>query len=83
MSEHRYPHGTIAWTALETLELDRARAFYRDLFGWTYTLVGDALLATVDAQPVATLREGPAKLAWIPFVAVDSVAEAERRAVEG
>ncbi len=82
MSDHRYPHGTIAWTALETLELDRARAFYRELFGWSYAARGGAVLATVDAEPVATLREGPAEPAWIPFVAVGSVADAERRAME-
>lgn len=83
MNDHRYPHGTIAWTALETLELDRARAFYGELFGWSYAARDGAVLATVGAEPVATLREGPAKPAWIPFVAVESVADAERRAVEG
>lgn len=80
MSDHRYPHGTIAWTELETIDLDRARAFYRELFGWSYGAAGNALLCSVDGRPVGALRGGPATHGWVPVVAVESVNEAMRRA---
>lgn len=60
---------------LVTADLDAARAFYADLFGWTYT--GSTALA--DGLPAADLRAGDAPAHWwTVFVADD--AEAVRAA---
>src|SRR5919109_573059 len=76
----RYPRGTFCWVDLGTTELDAARAFYRDLLGWTIEEVkspdpGPYLIARVDGKDVVGLHahsEGTAH-GWDSYVAVDDL----------
>ena len=49
---HSYAEGTPNWVDLKTSEVDAAKAFYRDLFGWSYADEQDA-----DRQPLAVAKK--------------------------
>ena len=44
--------GTLTWNELSTSDVDQARSFYGDLFGWTFEDVG------TDENPYTTIRNG-------------------------
>jgi predicted enzyme related to lactoylglutathione lyase len=80
--------GKIVWADLITPDLDGARRFYGELFGWTFhdaaANEADYTVAYVGRQPVAGLvhRAMPAgekrQPAWLTFIAVRDV-DATRR----
>ena len=89
MSEPRtYPHGVPCWVDTEQPDIDAARHFYGELFGWTLTdaLPADApgsyLIASLDGRDVAAIgpadRDVPPE--WNTYVAVES-ADASAAAV--
>jgi predicted enzyme related to lactoylglutathione lyase len=84
--------GQVIWHDLETTDLARAEAFYKQLFGWqmrTYRAAGNAYVVAINAgQPVAgmlqrVVREGEERPSgWLPFVSVadvDAVVSLARR----
>jgi hypothetical protein len=78
--------GKVVWADLVTPDLKQAELFYGGLFGWTFQPApGDAhfAIASLDGRPVAGLLQrslGPHshQPAWLPFIAVQDVAAAER-----
>lgn len=79
MTELRtYPHGVTCWIDTGQPDLDAARRFYADLFGWALTdatprqAPGAYLVATLDGQDVAAVGPTSADAAtWNTYVAVD------------
>ena len=79
MTELRtYPHGVTCWVDTGQPDLDAARRFYADLFGWALTdatprqVPGAYLVATLDGQDVAAVGPTSADAAtWNTYVAVD------------
>jgi uncharacterized protein len=72
------------WFDLHSADPAAARAFYADLFGWE---VGDgaggyAAWFTGGDGPWAGIVDGAEPGRWLPFVVVDDLDEATRRAVE-
>lgn len=83
--------GTLAWIELETSDLDGARKFYGELFGWDAGEVDDPgsgepyLVFTCEGDPVAgavwsPLPDIPAS--WCTAFAVADTDEATRAAVD-
>lgn len=83
--------GKVIWVDLVTPDLDGAKRFYAGVFGWTFRDVraGDKsfALALLDGRPVAGLVQRPVPAgerrqpAWLPFIAVRDVGEAEQTAL--
>ncbi len=95
MTEARtYPAGVTSWIDVEVDDVEKAKAFYGGLFGWTFQqatppgLPFTYLIAQLDGQDVAGLggpaspTGTPANGAWNTYVAVDDI-EAALRTVEG
>jgi predicted enzyme related to lactoylglutathione lyase len=88
--ETPWPAGTPCWVDLLTSDLDTARLFYEQLFGWTFSAVGDAEqtggyeIADIDGHNVAAAMpqrdpSGPGS-AWTTYLAVES-ADASAKAI--
>ncbi|AZS72439.1 glyoxalase [Streptomyces lydicus] len=85
------PLGTPTWIDLGVPDLDRAKAFYRALFGWEYAersaATGPFTLCLLRGRRVAALR--PVSAAdvegeswWLPYLATDDCDAAAERIVE-
>jgi predicted enzyme related to lactoylglutathione lyase len=75
-----YTHGTIAFTALFTGDVDRQRDFYGQLLGWQFDAQARAHLPG-DRKLVGALQtRSDRQRGWAPFIAVDDV-DAVHRAV--
>ena len=79
-------HGGFLWYELMTTDMEAAKAFYRNVIGWS-TQDNEAAytLFTAGEEPVAGLTELPAELRkmgmpprWIGYVSVDDVDAADR-----
>src|SRR6202163_4287789 len=85
-SEHH--EGKVIWADLVTPDIAGAKRFYGELFGWTFNDIhtgdSDYSVALLDGRPVGGLfqramRPGkPRQPAWLTFISVRDVAEAER-----
>lgn len=88
MTEPRtYPHGVTCWIDTEQPDLDAARHFYAELFGWELADAtppeGAYLSATLEGHDVAAIAPASADTAtWNTYVAVDD-ADATAAAVVG
>lgn len=84
MKMEKYAHGTFNWIDLATHDLDKAKAFYSELFGWSsqdndtdqgvYTMFfkGDLPVAAAYAmQPEQ--REGGMPSHWMNYISVDAL----------
>jgi len=84
-------HGAFSWNELMTTDIDAAKAFYSELFGWklkdedtgdmTYTLV------SAGEREVAGMMEMPKEAqgmpsAWGGYVTVDDVDDQVKRAAK-
>lgn len=75
------------WFDLNAADTDQARGFYGDLFGWAVTPAGDAghyrAWITDGQQPWAGIVQADAATAqgWLPYVVVEDLDEATKRAV--
>jgi uncharacterized protein len=73
--------GTCCWNELATPDLERARSFYRDLFGW-HIVSGDdggATIRTADCvqggmRELADDATGNEPTRWLPYFAAESLA---------
>lgn len=81
--------GKIVYAQLTTPDLDKAKAFYGSLLGWTFKDVtvskGRYTQAIVNGRPVAGLVERPNMVAhgdplWLPFISVQDVRAAANAA---
>ncbi|MDA0169846.1 VOC family protein [Solirubrobacter taibaiensis] len=75
-----YAPGTLSWTELATSDADAAKAFYTELFGWSYDdrPVGPDMvysMAQVDDKSVAALYQSEDPPHWNCYVTVASVDE--------
>jgi hypothetical protein len=76
-----YPNGVPSWIEVAEPDIEAAKRFYGELFGWTFETVsptGDYTIAWLDGREVAGLSAGPA--GWHTYVAVDD-ADASAAAV--
>ena len=82
-------HGMFSWNELMTSDIDAAKSFYSQLFGWELQDVKpgemDYTLAKIDGQDVAGMMQTPPKIAdmspaWGAYVTVDDVDEAAKKA---
>jgi uncharacterized protein len=78
--------GQFMWFDLSTPDASQAREFYAALFGWAITPAGDAkpyqAWITDGQQPWAGIVLADAAGAgWLPYVVVEDLDEAARRAV--
>lgn len=83
--------GTVVWNELLTRDYDAARAFYTDVFGYTYTELGDDgfqySTIEVDGNTVGGLGGLPAEVPaavpphWLTYFAVDDADAAVEKAV--
>jgi predicted enzyme related to lactoylglutathione lyase len=85
-----YPAGTFSWSDLQTDDLDRAKGFYADLFGWSYDdiPIGEGAvysMAKVQGKSVAGLGERQDENIpphWNVYVTVDDADAVAARAGE-
>jgi uncharacterized protein len=85
-----YPAGTFSWSDLQTDDLDRAKSFYADLFGWSYDdiPIGERAvysMAKVQGKSVAGLGERQDESIpphWNVYVTVDDADAVAARAGE-
>ena len=90
------PHGTICWSELATKDLEGAKKFYTDLFGWQLK-GGDVSSAEssemnyteiiADGKPVGGMYQITEKMGgmpsnWSTYVSVDDVDASARRVEE-
>ncbi len=81
MADARWSPGLFVWRELVTTDVERARRFYGELFGWTWRgepmgPAGTYWHASKDAREVAgvlTLPGAPMPPAWSSYVLVDDV----------
>jgi len=80
--QRTYPHGVTSWIDLEAPDIDVARGFYGQLFGWSFTEAmppgapGSYLIASLGGRDVAGIAPAPdgGEAAWNTYVAVDDAA---------
>jgi uncharacterized protein len=82
-----WPPGTPCWVEGTVPDVQAARAFYADLFGWetvdTGPEFGGYTIARLSGRPVAglapTLPDAPLPPTWTTYIAADDVAAAASR----
>ena len=77
------PHGTFYWNELMTNDVDKARAFYTTVIGWTFESMpmpeGSYLIAQHDGKPVAGMMAMLGIVPdgvpphWMSYLAVDDI----------
>lgn len=75
-----YPHGVSCWVDTEQPDLEAARHFYGELFGWTFDNAmppgapGAYLISSLEGRDVAAVAPGSADApaAWNTYIAVDN-----------
>jgi predicted enzyme related to lactoylglutathione lyase len=82
-----YAPGTLSWTELVTTDADAAKAFYTELFGWSYDdrPVGPDMvysMAQVAGRSVAALYKADERPHWNSYVTVESCDAAAAKAAE-
>lgn len=89
--ERSYPQGVPCWVDTEQPDVDAARDFYANLFGWTFAdaipahAPGTYLIASLDGKDVAAIgpAQGGAPVEWTTYIAVedaDAAADSVRAA---
>jgi hypothetical protein len=76
--------GKVVWNDLITEDLDAARNFYGELFGWTfedatgpgrnnYVLARSGNVYVAGLVPIATPADGSKMSRWLPYISVEDV----------
>lgn len=77
------PDGTPTWIELAVPDLDRAKEFYRALFGWEYTGGAGYTTCLLRGLPVAGLKQAPeAGREWTMYLASDDCDATAKRVTE-
>jgi predicted enzyme related to lactoylglutathione lyase len=80
--------GKFVWADLVTDDVAAARAFYGQLFGWTFREVGTYIIAENDERPLCGMLQRPrpadsaARPRWLAFLSVSSVNKAKRAVIK-
>jgi len=83
-------HGAISWSELITIDVDSAKAYYRELFGWIYEEMtnGDMTYTLIKAngEEVGGIMATPPEAGALPpvwgvYVTVDDVDATAEKAV--
>jgi predicted enzyme related to lactoylglutathione lyase len=90
MSERTsYAEGTPSWVDLGTPDLEAARRFYGDLFGWTFSDAGEQAghytMCLLDSDPVAAMapqRDASDRAKWSTYLASDDADRTAARITE-
>jgi len=91
MDEKFRKHGVISWSELTTSDVDAAKAFYGQLFGWSFENVPmedmTYAIAKTNGEEVAGMMTIPPEAgqmppAWTTYVTVDDVDAAAEKAVK-
>jgi uncharacterized protein len=82
-----YPPGTFSWAELATSDADAAKAFYGELFGWSYddNPIGDGQVYTMaqrDGGTAAALFQTDQPPHWNCYVTVASADDSAAKAAE-
>ena len=85
-----YAPGTFCWTDMGTTDAAAAKSFYTELFGWTYTEIGEGSSYTMlakDGKNVCALYEQTADRLqagwtpnWLQYVTVEDIAASASKA---
>ncbi len=82
MNEDLIKNGAFGWFELMTTDVDAAKAFYKELFGWEYETVpmpgAEYTVIKVDGNAVAGIMVMPAECkgmppSWDIYITVDDV----------
>ncbi len=93
MSDLFKQHGAVSWTELMTTDVEGAKAFYSQLFGWKLEPManlggeGEYNIIHADGAPVGGIMAMPPEAgekppSWGSYVTVDDVDAVAARAVE-
>ena len=79
-----YPHGTFCWVSLGTTNVESAKSFYGELFGWAFEDRPGYTACRLDGKYVAGLHEssGDAGTHWSSYISVPDVEAAAATARE-
>lgn len=82
-----YAPGTLSWAELVTSDAEAAKAFYTELFGWSYDdrPVGEGMvysMAQLEGRSVAALYRADDRPHWNTYVTVESADASTARAAE-
>ncbi len=83
-------HGAFSWKELITTDLDGAKAFYTEMFGWQLEDMNNEMpytLAKIDGQDAAGMMTMPPEAAGMPamwggYITVDDVEASTKQAEE-
>jgi uncharacterized protein len=82
--------GKFVWADLVTDDLPAARAFYAQLFGWSFQDMGGYVIAANEERPLCGMFQRPrpagqdeARPRWFGYISVASVERAQRAATKG
>ena len=86
------PHGTFCWNELMARDVERAKRFYADTIGWTFTpmpspVVGTYWMAEQNGKPVAGIfplispQFDGVPECWMSYLAVDDVDKRTAKAI--
>ncbi len=87
MAEPTYTHGRMVWRELMTTDVERARAFYGELFNWKIDAgmdmgpAGTYFLAKLGETMVAGIMKAPQEMGMSAWISVASVADVDATAV--
>jgi uncharacterized protein len=84
-TREKHEPGTFSWVDLATTDLDGAKAFYGEVFGWEFEdlPVGEGQvysMAKVDGSNVAAASEADGPPRWNSYVTVESASDAAEKA---
>jgi len=89
-AERTYPAGVPCWVDTEQPDIEAAKHFYSNLFGWRFSdaippdAPGTYVIASLDGKDVAAIgsAQGDASVEWTTYIAVDD-ADAAADTVRG
>ncbi len=92
MDEQNLQHGAFGWFELMTTDVDAAKSFYSDIFGWEYEPFSSAPgmeyeVIKVHGKEVAGMMKNPPEAAghppcWGMYITVDNIDETVKRVEE-
>ena len=91
MHEMFFKPGAVSWTELITSDVEAAKKFYGDLFGWTFQRFPEANMPydviSVGDRQFGGVFKAPPELAppqptWMSYVTVENVDETAKKAAQ-
>ncbi len=92
MDEHLMKHGAFGWFELMTTDLEAAKSFYSEVFGWEYEKFSSTPdmhyeVIKVNGKEVAGMMKNPPQAeehppCWGMYITVDNIDETARKIEE-